>query len=518
MSVDSHHHPLLTGSSEGALAPYLRAIRAHWLLVALVTLASLGAAVAWISLRSPDYLATAQVLVSPLPADDATLEGVDVLRSDPTESTRTVQTAASLLDSPAAAQLTARSMGAGWSRSRVENAVDVQAQGQSNVISVSATAGDATTAARLANEFAGSALAARSATVRAQARVLLARLRPVQAAGSRTGQAAADLAQRIDRLASVQASGDPAFSLTQKAVAPTAPDQTSAALIVVLALLAGFTVGAAAALLTELMQRTVRDEVELRRIYPLPVLSHIPSLGRRGRRAMRSPTTTPPAVREAFRTLQVQLDRMGGHPRVLMLTSASTGDTKTTSAVNLAITLVAAGHRVILFDFDLRKPDVARALGVERRARVASLFSEGARIEDLLSSAADAPTLRVLATDGENDVVMLDALGRQLPSLIDQARALADYVIIDTPPLGEISDALRLVDLVDDIVLVARPGNTERVNLETMRDLLQRTGKVPMGFLIVGSDGARQSSYYAYGMTQSDMGRRERAPSRAAGK
>ena len=75
--------------SEGALEPYLRAIRAHWKLVVIVTLASLVGSIAWVAMRSPDYEATAKMLVSPVPADDATWEGIDVLRADPTDSTRT---------------------------------------------------------------------------------------------------------------------------------------------------------------------------------------------------------------------------------------------------------------------------------------------------------------------------------------------------------------------------------------------------------------------------------------------
>jgi capsular exopolysaccharide synthesis family protein len=276
--------------------------------------------------------------------------------------------------------------------------------------------------------------------------------------------------------------------------------QSPPAIVIALALLAGFTLGAGAALIIELLDKRIRDEDELRRLYPLPVLAHVPAVPRRRRRALRSLATTPPAVKEAFRTLQVQLDRMGQLPRVLMLTSASSGDAKTTSAVNLAVTLLAAGHRVILIDFDLRKPDIAPTLNVEPRQRLTTLFSESTKLEDLLVSAPQAPTLRVLPADGKNDAVLLDALRRRLPQLFEEARELADYVVVDTPPLGELSDALRLVDLVDDVVVVARPGHTNRLSLETMRELLSRTGREPTGLLVIGGSASAASSYYSYGM------------------
>lgn len=96
-------------------------------------------------------------------------------------------------------------------------------------------------------------------------------------------------------------------------------------------------------------------------------------------------------------------------------------------------------------------------------------------------------------------MLLLGALARRLPAIIAEARELADTVIIDTPPLGEVADALRVAGEVDEIVLVARPGNTNRHGLEEVRDLLTRSGHIPAGLIIVGAPGQGKSSYYAYG-------------------
>jgi Mrp family chromosome partitioning ATPase len=106
----------------------------------------------------------------------------------------------------------------------------------------------------------------------------------------------------------------------------------------------------------------------------------------------------------------------------------------------------------------------------------------------------------VLATElQQGDAVLLDALYGRLPQLVAEARQLADHVIVDTPPLGEISDALRLIDYVDDLVVVVRPGNSDRVALSTTADLLARTGTDPAGFFVLGGTPGPTSSYYAYG-------------------
>ncbi len=84
---------------------------------------------------------------------------------------------------------------------------------------------------------------------------------------------------------------------------------------------------------------------------------------------------------------------------------------------------------------------------------------------------------------------LLEAVSRRLPDLLREARELADYVIVDTPPLGQVSDALRAATVVDDIILVTRPGNTDRIELQHTRELLDRMGHTPTGLLVIGEPG-----------------------------
>ena len=279
-------------------------------------------------------------------------------------------------------------------------------------------------------------------------------------------------------------------------------------MIVILAALAGFTLGSGGALLLELTERRIRNEEEAVSLYPLPVLARIPILKGsqlRGRQA--SGWHMLPAVREAFRTLMIQLGpNPEGRAHVVMVTSASTGDGKTTSAVNLAAAAAASGDPVILLDFDLRKPDVGRTLGVQAGTELTGLLQPETQLRDLLSPAPGLPALSVLTTSvAEGDVALVEALSRRLPELIADARELCNYVVIDTAPIGEISDALRLVRDVDNIVVVTRPGSTNRANFEMMRDLLERTAYTPAGFLVIGDSTPRTSAYYAYGATGREL-------------
>src|SRR5215210_1708822 len=172
--------PQLPGHGEGAAGPYLRAVRAHARVVAAIVLASLLGAIAWLALRSPDYEATAQILVSALPQDDDTFLGTSLTR-DTGDPTNTVQTAATLVESTAAATRTARLMGKGWDSTRVLDVIAIEPEGESNIIAVTGTAESGPTAARLANTFARSALVARQAELRRQVTGLIQGLRARQA-------------------------------------------------------------------------------------------------------------------------------------------------------------------------------------------------------------------------------------------------------------------------------------------------------------------------------------------------
>jgi tyrosine-protein kinase len=484
---------------ESALGPYLRAISAHRLLVVVITLVTVVASAAWLVLRSPSYEATAQLLVTPLPPDDSTFIGVQVLRES-NEPTRTMQTAATLVSSRQAAQLAAERLGSGWTVRRVLESVEVKPQGESNVLAVTAQADDPRLAARIADVFSRAALEARQTALRRQVDAAIGQLRAQGRRPGENSEIALDRAQRLNQLQVVRRGVDPTLSLSQPAGVPSAPLGPPAWLVMLLSSIAGLTLATGAALLLETVDRRLRDEDEIVRLYPLPVLARVPSLPRRllGGRAQ-ALISMPPAVREAFRTVQAQLDQPSKGPRTILMTSASAGDGKTTSSVHLAFCLVVTGHRVLLMDFDFRHPELGQTLGVRTRQGVLPLLTSEASLSELLLDAPGLPpNLRVIPASANDDVAFLEAYAHRLPEILAQAKGLADYVILDTAPLGEVSDALRFVSEVDDIIVVTRPGHTDRASFELARDLLGRAGRVPAGLLVIGQTVSR-SPYHADG-------------------
>lgn len=482
-------------TADGALAPYLRAARSHPWLVAAVTVVAVATSVLWVATRSHAYEGSSQVLVSTVSPGGA-YAGLPVL-TDSVDPTRTLQTAASVLDSSAAAVATAKAV-PGTTARGVMDAVAVDPAGESNIVTVTATAGSADAAARLANAYTQSILMLRDQQLRNQVAGSIASLQAQQQAlpPGDTGSAT-EIAGELSDLRRISDGHDPNFSLLQPAAASSATATgTSGSLIVVLALLAGLAIGLSAALALEHLNRRVRDEEELLTLYPLPVLARVPALPR-GSGDLVSPELVPPRIQEAFQTLRVQLERDSDRKRAFMVTSPSMGDGKTTCAINLAMALTATRARVILMDLDLRKPDLRERLGAD--SDVTGLFRKGGTLENVLVEAPSIPGLQLLGARPQPNVIpLVEALTRQLPALIQEAHALADYVIIDTPPLGEVSDALRMAGAVDDVILVARPGHTDRAALQQTRELLDRMGQSPTGLVVVGVSTA-SDTHYGYG-------------------
>jgi tyrosine-protein kinase len=485
-----------------AFAAYVNSIRTHLRLVLVVVAVAVGASIAWLVVHSPTYSASAEVFVSPLPQDEVAFLGVPVVR-DAGDPTRTIQTAAALVDTRAAADAAAKQLGPPWTGGQVKAVVDVKPLGQTNILSIAATAGSADLAARLANVYATTALAVRKDTVQRLARraipSLRARLRGLDA-GS-TG--AAELQRQLNRLEALSRGPDPTLALAQRASPPSAPDGAPAYMVVALALLAGAVLGTGSALLIDtLTPDRVGTEDELLSLLPAPVLARLPRLNRRQRKL--GMVEQNPMMREALRTVQVQLNLRGGRRRTVLITSPSPADGKTTTAVAFGIALADGGARVILIDADVRRAGPhSSSWHAQRPEDTVPETTAGARptrpdsgFGRLLRPVPGHPSLQLIDA---SDLGLDSADERSLTRLTDilrRAAERADYVILDTPPLGVVSDALPLLEHADDVIIVSKLRWTKRIHTEVTRELLGRAGVEPTGLLVIGDGTASPYPYY----------------------
>jgi Mrp family chromosome partitioning ATPase len=204
-----------------------------------------------------------------------------------------------------------------------------------------------------------------------------------------------------------------------------------------------------------------------------------------------TPLELPHLVRESYRTLLVQLDQARASKNIIMLGSASPGDGKTTAAQHLALLIAEHGRSAILIDFDLRKADLTSRL-LSSGPPAAKLI-EADSLSDVLVPVSEG--LLVLPAPADLTPSSADAVLSRAPALFEQAADLADYVIVDTPALGEVSDALRIAPSAGQIVMVARLGHTNKRQLELAHELLTRFGFAPKGLLMIGPTPPGQYRY-----------------------
>jgi Mrp family chromosome partitioning ATPase/capsular polysaccharide biosynthesis protein len=508
MTPEGDSELTLSSSAAQAVGPYLQAVRRHWRLVALVALLAVVVAAATVERSGKTYSADASILVTPLPEGDSGFVGIATV-FDNGDPAATVQTAAALVDTPNAAALAARQLGKPWTTGTVSAAVTVTPRGASDVLAVTGQASTAADAARVANAFAASAIAYRAGIVQQQIQASITRLDARLAAllTSAPGSAAASaLATAVQQLSAVQGPGrEPTMSVSQVAQPPGSPSGASTTLIVLLALIGGFALGSIGALGLETFSRPLRDWEEITTLYPLPVLATLPEIEGQSERGT-PPWAIPPLAFEQLRILRVQLS-LSDIGRVIMVTSAGAGDGKTTVAAALAAAFAEAEMTVTLMDLDMRKPGLEGLLEVS--------------ISESRWSPAGFPVPRLpgvcLIPPPSGGIAEFGRHLERLPTLLLQA-GTADVVIIDTAPVGEVSETLRIASICDQVLFVARPRFTDRRRLVLARDLLARVERRPVGLVLVGKETGhpprgRDVYAYSYSMpTGSPTGQSDKRP------
>lgn len=208
------------------------------------------------------------------------------------------------------------------------------------------------------------------------------------------------------------------------------------------------------------------------------------------------------AFRESVRSMRIKFLREAQKQRakVVMVTSTLPGEGKTTTAVNLALTLGQNGARVILVDLDLRKPSVKKALGVRQASKgMPELLADPAAepAEELLH--LDNSRLSLLAGDSAAADPRQQINSRRLGAILDALRQEADYIVLDTPPCGILSDSAGVARLADCTLYVIRAGAVEVSHIMDSLQFLAESGTRMVGCVLNGVQPGQGGYGYGYG-------------------
>jgi len=476
-------------SSAAALSTnYLRILREQWVVVALCFLLCVGGGLIGRNLVPTTYHAQADLLISPIDISDNTYVGVNLFRSISSDPTSNVLTLARYLKTPETAAIAKQRLHVSESPDALLSSISVQPLSQTNIVSVEASASTPTLARDIADAFVDATVARRTQEVQTGVKTVIARLQQqiAQSNPKLTGSLA-PLQSRLAALRSLIGLPDPTVAVLNRAQTPTAPAKPAASLVVIATALAGLLLGFGAALFIDSVGGKLRREDDLLVRDRLPVLARVPRMSDATLRAyFGGRSNLPPSAWEAYRTLRTNILR-SPHTKetpVVLVTSAMTGEGKTLTAVNLAVTLAAQDMQVLLVDGDFRRPMIAGIFRVPPpKDGFGSAFVRG-NPDAAIAAVPGYENLRILLPSlshmAEIDQLDTERVDRLFASL----RGKADIIVVDSAPATEVSDALLLASAADLTLIAVRIVYTRRSRLDALRESLGQYGVTAAGLVV----------------------------------
>jgi tyrosine-protein kinase Etk/Wzc len=290
------------------------------------------------------------------------------------------------------------------------------------------------------------------------------------------------------------------------AIAGERPISPNTKMIYSIALILGLGLPLGLVYVKELLNNKVGERKDVEAITATPILGEIAHNDTRKLIVVTENNRSP--VAELFRLLRINLSfyTVDKGSKVIMITSSTSGEGKTFVSINLAASLVMAGKKVVILDMDLRKPKIMASLGLSNATGVTDyIMSTSVTVDDVIIPVPQLPGLFTIGTGPMPPNPAEFAISPRLGQLVNVLKDNFDHVIIDTAPVGQVSDALVLAPLISTTIYIVRYNYTYKAQLNIIEDIYRHQKlKNPM---IVLNDANKKNSYgygYGYGYTTKD--------------
>jgi capsular exopolysaccharide synthesis family protein len=410
---------------------------------------------------------------------------------------------------------TAGRLGKGLTGNYIKDSLNVSAEGESNIVSVTATATSPRLASDIANTYASQFVKDQGSADRRYFSSALALLQKQLAALSRSqrlapeGVGLQDRAQSLEILAQLQFGN---VQIAQAAASPSSPSSPNVRRNTVLGAVLGLLLGLALAALLERLDRRIKEPDDLERIFGLPLLGVIPERPAYARDASgdRHEDPAPPGSgeMEVFCMLRSRLRyfNIDRDLRLVLVTSAASGDGKTTIVQNLAQAAASMGSSVLVIESDLRRPSLAQRLALRPLPGLAEVLISSSTVDHAIQTTWALPpsndfargsTMSVLTAGSPppNPAELIES--HTMEQLLEWATENYDLVLVDAPPLSVVPDAIPLLRRVHGVLIVGRLGKSTRDGAARMRDELTSLGAPMLGVVANGCE-PRDSAGYGY--------------------
>ena len=301
------------------------------------------------------------------------------------------------------------------------------------------------------------------------------------------------------------------------------------------ATLLGLLIGFGLALVLNQIDSRLRTRDEVYEALRMPVVAEVPKLGRGDRENARILVADEPhgVYADGYRTARAAVMHTASlgfgrgvraeeltpseGAKVVLVTSAQAGEGKTTSIANLAASFAETGQSVLVLDADLRSPDLHLLFDVPQGAGISDfLYDPSSTQLSALARPTSVPGVRIITAGTQ--LAHPASLATRMGVLVEEARKIADVILVDTAPLLAASDVFDLLPIVDTVLFVVRSGRLTEASAQRVSELLGRFHVPVTGAILVATPSSKANGYgYGYGATSDDSGARRRASRKGGG-
>jgi capsular exopolysaccharide synthesis family protein len=281
------------------------------------------------------------------------------------------------------------------------------------------------------------------------------------------------------------------------AIIPVVPIKSRQYTNLLQGLIGGVLLGAATAFMLEKMDNTIKTTKSAQELLNYTLLAYIPSFSNGSEIAdiiVSNQSDSP--MSEAFRMLETNLRFFNSQQRikVVVVSSSVPKEGKSTISANLAFAMSQLGHKVLLIDADLRKPNQNKIWKVANEIGLSNVIKGQSNLDSALIEIT--PNLHLITAGKETKNPSKIIGSSQMPKLIDQVAQEYDFVVIDTPPLTVSADATILGKLATGILFVVRPGVADTDSVSIAKNVLDQANQNVLGVVMNGISARQQ--YYDY--------------------
>ena len=324
-----------------------------------------------------------------------------------------------------------------------------------------------------------------------------------------------------DSLYSSDSKSPVTLSVVQQAQEPVGPSSPKIVLNLSAGIAIGLILGIIVALVKDLFSTRIEEAFELQEYIDAPIMGRIPEddLLKGDVPVIISKPSSP--IAEEYRRIRTNLSFTapveGMNARLIVLSSTSPSEGKTTSSVNLAVALAENGAKVLLIDADLRHPSVADRLGLEGNAGLTHVLSGQAAVKDVVQRYWK-PNLHIMPAGPKppNASALLNSA--IMKELIEQALTQYDYVLVDTSPLVVANDAFVFGAMGNGIVIVSGRDVTDKRDLREIAAQLDNLNLSVSGFIFNYAKDSKKVAYKGNYYYYDDDANTDGKKGKAAGK